>query len=546
MHLKSNGLRKLHAIRPILVFALLFGSFFFPTGCRNEKTEKSFILITLDTQRADHVSAYADHSVSTPHIDSLAAEGMLFENGFSPIPITLPAHAAMFFSQSPHGMKLYNNHQKHEPVEDRPSLAAVFRNHGFETAAFVSLGTLQAGTGMNEGFNLFDDRFPEGQWYLSAEEVNRRVFPWLERHREDKFFLWIHYSDPHEPYSPPSDPIDLELKLNDRSLEDTRLNMNVTREVTLNLQPGTNRLRFKVENPVKKNRGGFYAKFFTLEFSPGSEDGGLTVTRSKGWSDPAKTGNLLCREEALIVIENKGEPRDITMTFRGILILGDEGIKSQYAREVEYMDGEIGRFFDRLKELALFDNTNILLVGDHGEGLGEYDGPQGQLHFGHIHYLYSSYTKVPFIYYDPDSAQKGAVEKHTVSLLDIAPTVLEVMGFKKQPFHEGENFLVPEKKQARFLFQETYRPEASREKFAVLRFPWHLILTPETRTYELFDLRTDPEEQENLFREDELPPEVRELKTALDAEAIQILKNKIEVQTDKGSEEMLKALGYIK
>ena len=546
MDFRSNALQKINAVPAILAFALFLGSFFLLSGCRNANPEKNFILITLDTQRADHVGAYPGSRAATPRIDSLAAEGVLFENGFSPIPITLPAHASMLFSQPPHVMKVYNNHQKITPDESRPSLAAVFRDRGFKTAAFVSLGTLQAGTGIGEGFDHFDDRFPEGQWYLPAEEVNRRVFPWLEQHDQEPFFLWVHYSDPHEPYSPPSDPGDLTIMLNDRKLEETRLNMNVVREIPLNLNKGKNRLRFVVDNPIKKNRTGFLAKFFSLEFTPDSEAEGLTVTRSKGWSDPAKTGDLLCRGEALIVIENNGDPREIAMTFRGILVLGDAGIKSQYKREVEYMDGEIGRLIDRLKERDLFDKTNILLVGDHGEGLGEYSGPRGQLHFGHIHYLYNSYTRVPYIYYDPDSKQKGAVDTRIVSLLDIAPTVMSVMGFKKQSFHEGEDFLAAGKIPERSLFQETYRPEASQEKFAILRFPWHLILTPDSGVYELFDLRTDPEEQKNIYREGELSSEVREIKRELDARAIRILKNKIEVQPDKASEEMLKALGYIK
>ena len=72
--------------------------------------------------------------------------------------------------------------------------------------------------GLNQGFDTYAADFPADRWYLHAGEVNARVFPWLEAHRDGPFFLWVHYSDPHEPYAPPGAPDDLTVYVNDKLL----------------------------------------------------------------------------------------------------------------------------------------------------------------------------------------------------------------------------------------------------------------------------------------------------------------------------------------
>ena len=77
----------------------------------SQVSDKNVILITLDTQRADYISAYNSSKASTPHIDYFAENGILFRNCYSPIPITAPAHAVNFYSLPPHELKAYNNGQ---------------------------------------------------------------------------------------------------------------------------------------------------------------------------------------------------------------------------------------------------------------------------------------------------------------------------------------------------------------------------------------------------------------------------------------------------
>ena len=130
----------------------------------------------------------------------------------------MPQHLILIFWLSRDALKVYNN--GHHITEKRAnfSLANIFKKHGYLTAAFVSLGVLKSDFGLAKGFDLYQDKFPPGRWYLSAGEINEEVFSWLDKNKDQRFFAWIHYSDPHEPYAPPSMPLDLKISLNGQSV----------------------------------------------------------------------------------------------------------------------------------------------------------------------------------------------------------------------------------------------------------------------------------------------------------------------------------------
>jgi arylsulfatase A-like enzyme len=140
------------------------------------------------------------------------------------------------------------------------------------------------------------------------------------------------------------------------------------------------------------------------------------------------------------------------------------------------------------------------------------------------------------------------VRQEFVSLLDVAPTITRLMGLKPLPHFRGRNLLRLKKGQVSEFFEETYRPEALEgDKFALLHYPWHLILTPQDRRYELFDWSEDPFESHDLLGEkSSLPAEVAEIKQRLEAFARDVLKGKEEIKIDKKTEEILRGLGYVK
>ncbi len=525
----------------------LLGVFLFFSGCLKREMNPNFILITLDTQRADFISAYSRDHGSTPNIDSLAEKGLLYENCFSLTPITLPSHASLFFSQPPHRLKNYNNGQNIRTHRKRPSFVNIFRKRGFMTAAFVSLGVLKASFGLDEGFDFYQDDFPGERWYLAAEEVNKRVFAWLEANKNQRFFLWIHYSDPHAPYAPPYSPPDLKIFLNDHLIGEFLLTQNTPYELDLNVEKGKNLVRLEVHNEFIRKESLYCAKFDIFNFSPKSGQKDLKIQFQRGWFIQRQKSNLFCKKRAYVEIESASSFSPLKLSFKGNLFFPKEkeALEELYKREVEYMDKEIGNLWNKLKELKLFKKTRILMVGDHGEGLGEHKGYLGKQHYGHIHFLYNVYLKVPLIIYDPFATKKGLRRTELVTLLDIAPTIMNLMGFKQMPSFQGRN-LFSHQKDDITIFQETYKPEAFMDVFALLKFPWHLIYTPEKSKYELYDLIENPEEKENIYQELHLPHEVLDLKKKLDSLAQAISKNKKEIKIDDEAKEMLKALGYIK
>jgi len=515
-------------------------------ACRTQSRPENFLLITLDTQRADYISAYEPGKAATPNIDLLAREGTLYRNAYGLIPITLPSHASLFFSEPPHVIKNYNNGQTITARRTSPSFINLFRKMGFATAAFISLGVLKASFGLDQGFEEYGDDFPPDRWYLSAGEVNQRVFPWLEKNGGRPFFLWVHYSDPHDPYAPPDSPQDFRLFLNGRLVIETSLQKYTLNQAVLDLEPGRNRLRIEFQNEFDSDPDHYHGRLDRLDFDPEPDPQSYQLDFRRGWYIRESDQVSFFKNNCLIDIRNHGGPKQVKITFRGTPTLTPQAASIGYRREVEYMDGEVGKLWEKLRKRRIFDKTAILLVGDHGEGLGEHRTESGNPHLGHIHYLYDTYLRVPLIIRNPSQPQKGIVREEYVTLLDIAPTFAAMAGIKPLIHFQGKNLLRLKKKELTIIFEETYRPEASKDRFGLLAPPWHLILTAQDDKSELYNIDRDPEEKVNLFDGGDSPPELVPLRQQLEEFARDILSGKQDIQIDDKTKELLRALGYIR
>jgi arylsulfatase A-like enzyme/tetratricopeptide (TPR) repeat protein len=173
----------------------------------SEDRPRNVLLISIDTLRADHLGSYGFPEDTTPHLDALAREGARFENVFSPVPLTLPAHASLLTGTIPplHGI---HDNLSDGLGEERTTLAELFRGAGFRTGAIVSSFVLDSRFNLDQGFDTYDDEFEEEHKiaFLSerkGDETTRRAGAWLESHRSEPFFLFLHYYDPHDDYAPP-------------------------------------------------------------------------------------------------------------------------------------------------------------------------------------------------------------------------------------------------------------------------------------------------------------------------------------------------------
>ncbi len=186
-----------------IVSLLVYGA---ASGCFSDPSGPSVLLVTFDTVRADHFGCYGNVGAFTPHTDGLAREGVLFENCFSPVPLTLPAHASILTGRYPfrHGVR---DNSLYELETAESTLAEAFSDYGLHTAAFVSTAVLSERHGLGQGFALYDDRLPSRAvgWghERRAGDTAAAVTTWLKKNGSNRFFLWVHIFDPHQAYDPP-------------------------------------------------------------------------------------------------------------------------------------------------------------------------------------------------------------------------------------------------------------------------------------------------------------------------------------------------------
>jgi arylsulfatase A-like enzyme/Tfp pilus assembly protein PilF len=162
------------------------------------------ILVTIDTLRADRLGAYGSRQGLTPTLDRLAQNAVRFTAAVTQVPLTLPAHATMLTGLHParHGIRTNDGYRLAPGV---PTLADALRNRGYATGAFIGGAPLQSASGLARGFDRYDDDFlrAAGAVERPADEVVRSAAAWIDQHRSQPFFAWLHLFDPHSPYTPP-------------------------------------------------------------------------------------------------------------------------------------------------------------------------------------------------------------------------------------------------------------------------------------------------------------------------------------------------------
>jgi arylsulfatase A-like enzyme len=230
-------------------------------------------------------------------------------------------------------------------------------------------------------------------------------------------------------------------------------------------------------------------------------------------------------------------------------ITDSEWILAQYQGAVTYVDDEIGRLLDSLEERGLLHRTVIVLTADHGESLGEHD-----MYFVHTG-LYESTIHVPLIMYFPGAGRQGVQVREVVELVDVAPTLLDYFGIPVPGAARGRSLwplMRGEVEPSRIALVE----HAGRNLVALrsehYKYVRHLRTLHIQPSYpwvegkeELYDLKKDPQERQNLI--DELPNVARVFRRELKMRRTD--KQNLDVGTAEISEEtedVLRSLGYVR
>ena len=274
------------------------------------RVDGPIILISLDTLRADHLPAYGYQHVSTPALDALAADAVLFERAYSHAPQTLPSHASIFSGRLPfeHGVR---DNLGFTVRPDERLLPRVLSEHGFATAGIVFSFVLRAEVGIGDGFDLYDSQMPVASPEMSIAQMQRDgafdslavADRWLDSLRSPRLFLFLHLYEPHKPYTPPS--------------------------------------RFS-------------------QYAP-------------------------------------------------------------YDGEIAYADEIVGRLLDSLRARGLYESATIIVLSDHGEGLGDHGEQE------HGIFVYDEAIRVPLIIKLPGGLAGGRRVSQPVQHIDLLPTILDLI-----------------------------------------------------------------------------------------------------------------------
>ncbi|MFB3905640.1 MAG: sulfatase-like hydrolase/transferase [Acidobacteriota bacterium] len=393
------------------------------------------ILISIDTLRADHLSAYGYAKLHTPNIDRLAGQSILFEQAISPVPLTLPAHASLLTGALPvsHGIR---DNTGFVLSEKQATLAQVLGSSGYRTGAFVGAFVLDSRFGLDRGFDYYYDNFESdtletAQLEISerpAEEVLSEARQWIGQVAGGPFFAFIHLFDPHAPYAAPAE----------------------------------------------------------------------------------------CQAPGRL----------------------------PYDAEVAYVDAELGEFVGFLQEQRLWTNSLVILTADHGEGLGEH----GELTHGM--FLYDATLHVPLILKLPGQTQYGRRIADQVRLIDIAPTVLDLLDRPQLPGAQGIS-LAPAVSGGELPELAAY----SETQLPFLNYGWSgldsyrakgekLIDAPRP---ELYDLKKDPGETVNLWANNRSrADQLRQIKQRIAAQAMdRPARSARQTRLDQQTILRLRSLGYL-
>ncbi|MEP6919349.1 MAG: sulfatase, partial [Acidobacteriota bacterium] len=193
------------------------------SGAAAPATARNLVLITIDTLRADRVGAYGYGPARTPVMDRLARAGVKFTHAYATAPITLPSHASLMTGRYPPGHAARDNGMRLDLAA--PTIADALAHAGFATAGFVAAYPLDRRFGLIKGFQTYGDRLSPSEQSggsvtgttLAGGSVNGRAvnerpgravvdeaLAWLDAHRAERFFLWVHLFEPHAPYGPPA------------------------------------------------------------------------------------------------------------------------------------------------------------------------------------------------------------------------------------------------------------------------------------------------------------------------------------------------------
>ena len=334
------------------------------------------LIYVVDALRADHLGCYGYHRPTSPNLDALAADPLAvrFTQAFSPSTWTKPVAASLLSGCYPpaHGVRTRSDLF----IRNVPRLPELLQSAGYRTAAVSTIGNVSSAMGFGIGFDRFVDLYKE------PSLVNRREV--------SNTGAWKLYFE-----------------------EDVTVVLPLAEDVN------DVALSWLAEHTSKSvERAETQAPWFLFLWVLDPHDPYFPPQEFDRWRDPAYTGKVDGSSESIRRVRGEADIRRLVDLYDG---------------EIAYADAQFGQLVSRLKAMNLYDDTLIVVVGDHGEAFGDHGD------FVHGHLAYEEIMHVPLIVKlpagtlrsaapGPSLPNRGRESTALVQLTDVAPTVLDVLG----------------------------------------------------------------------------------------------------------------------
>jgi arylsulfatase A-like enzyme len=491
----------------------------------------NILLIVLDTARAQNFSAFGYHKETSPHIDRLAEEGVVYSNCIAPAPWTLPSHASLFTGQFPsvhgaHGDHLYLD-------EGFPSLAQVLRGLGYSTLGMSSNVWVSEAFGMARGFDAF---FKTWQWFQDETTTAQIIKPQGDGNRRPRMEALLR-----------SLPRKGGLK--------TLLNALYGKLLWRRHDDGAARTNRELKRRLVDLSSPFFLFLNYMEpHAPYDAPGDYKL---KHVSSAASSSEHVRR-----MIELSNASRDYHTHRLELLPRDFEVLRGLYDGEISYLDAQVGQVLRHMESLNLLDNTLVIVMSDHGENIGEH------ALMAHRFSVHETLLRVPLIVRYPQVFPPGGRVEAYVQLTDIFPTILDLLGVSPSelglslpgrvidPQSLSDSQSVPivaeyignrhtaEANDPDFDFEGS---RYSRTYKALYEGDFKLIMSSDG-AHELYDVVSDPQEAKNLVKErrdlaDHMLEQLVQWTASL--RSSQQPASDIDPTLDAMLEERLKALGYL-
>jgi arylsulfatase A-like enzyme len=485
----------------ILIAAAIGACIFFITrssgACR-----PNIILVSIDTLRADHLSCYGYERKTSPFLDSLARNGIRFEDAIVQSNWTLPSHVSMLTSLYPAVHGVQRKMDKMSPGLN--TMAEMLKKAGYSTAAFTDGGFMSAGYGFDQGFDLYDD-------HSRGRQKNKRVLYWIKKQQKKPFFLFYHTYDVHAPYAYHPKPR-------------TFMSESETKDITARIRAGNCTL---TDEEFEKT---------VLSW--------CTVRGVYKMIGPSAIEKFE-PETRRFFKERWPRMASFNESLRYLV--------DAYDGSISHFDSILKGLWELMCKMGVDKKTLLIVTSDHGEAFMEH----GDL--GHPEILYDEIVRVPLIMAGPMLPQKGLTVRRQVMIVDILPTVLDLLKLKSDPHLQGES-LMPlirgvEGSGPRPAYADALDIDAVRTS------DWKFIQRAEERdgqkpplcpVPQLFNLEKDPGENTDLSNSDAstremLGRQLQEWRAENGRLRIRLGLDKAaeKVTLDKETVEELRALGYL-